>query len=70
MYGFTGDLNDLRWQIALRHYQSRKQMITGDPNIDKQILLEMDPQTFARTCRTDKTMYGLNKRLNKRGLKM
>ena len=61
MYGFIGDLNDLRWQIALRHYQSRKQMITGDPNIDKQILLEMDPRTFARTCRTDKTMHGLCK---------
>ena len=33
MYELTGDLNDLKWQIALRHYQSRKQMTTG-PNLD------------------------------------
>ena len=59
MYGFHGDLNDLRWLIAIRHYSNRGEMITGDPYVDRQILENMDDASLVNICSTNKTLAAL-----------
>lgn len=53
-YNLTNkDVNDLRWEIALRHSQ-KNQMLTGNYFIDKDILQNLSDEDLAAACSVDK----------------
>ena len=47
------DVNDLRWEIALRHSQ-KNQMLTGNYFIDTDILQSLSDEDLAAACSVDK----------------
>lgn len=53
-YNLTNkDVNDLRWEIALRHSQ-KNQMLTGNYFIDTDILQSLSDEDLAAACSVDK----------------
>ena len=58
MYNFNGTYNDLLWMIAIKN-ASKAQMITGDPNLDLEILQAMDDEELLRICDTNKEIRKL-----------
>ena len=47
------NVNDLRWQIAIRHSQ-KNQFMTGNYQVDKEILLNLDDEDLFNICKTNK----------------
>lgn len=47
------NVNDLRWQIAIRHSQ-KSQFMTGNYQVDREILLNLDDEDLFNICKTNK----------------
>lgn len=52
MYNLVGDVNDLRWMVAIKNSQSTATMITGYPTFDMDIMERMDDDTLLQYCNT------------------
>lgn len=52
MYDLHGDINDLRWLVAIKNSQSSASMITGDTFIDMNIIEKLDDDTLLQYCNT------------------
>ena len=55
MYDLSGNVNDLRWLVALKNSETvRGRMITGDQYIDQDIIKQMDDSSLLQFCNTSK----------------
>ena len=55
MYDLSGNVNDLRWMVALKNSETvRGRMITGDQYIDQDIIKQMDDSSLLQFCNTSK----------------